>query len=220
MSSRRLHLPSAVTASRSRVARTALLAAASAAVVLACPSAALAQAAKTVTTREDAPLNLDGGDGAAPASGGSASIARVIAGLLIVVAVIYGVTWILRQTRRAKDAPSGAGLHAVSSMPLASGSALHLVRVADEVLLVGSGQNGVTALRRYEEDEARELGLWVDPPAPGEDGDDAGPGSGPGAAVAARLRGTLGPKAADRLTGLGDRLRRLVAQIRSWTVRG
>ncbi|WP_210493787.1 flagellar biosynthetic protein FliO [Patulibacter sp. SYSU D01012] len=220
MSSRTPHLLSAVTASRSRVARTALLAAASAAVVLACPTAALAQAAKTATTGEDTPLNLGGGDGAAPASsGGSASIARVIAGLLIVVAVIYGVTWLLRQTRRAKDAPSGAGLQAVSSMPLASGSALHLVRVADEVLLVGSGQNGVTALRRYEEDEARELGLWVDPPAPAE-GDDGDGGSGPGAAVAARLRGTLGPKAADRLSGLGDRLRGLVARIRSWTVRG
>lgn len=131
-------------------------------VLLVLPTLSLAAAA--APKGEDTPLGFDAGDAGAAHTGSSGGgIARVIGGLFIVIAVIYGVTWILKQTRRAKQQSVGVGMELVTSMPLGGGGALQLVRVGDEVLLVGSGANGATVLRRYDEDEARALELWPDP---------------------------------------------------------
>lgn len=127
---------------------------------------ALSLAAAAAPKGEDTPLGLDAGEAGAAHTGSSGGgIARVIGGLFIVIAVIYGVTWILKQTRRSKQQAVGSGMELVTSMPLGGGSALQLVRVGDEVLLVGSGANGATVLRRYDEDEARALELLARPRA-------------------------------------------------------
>lgn len=136
------------------------------------PATALAAAAAKATG-DEAPLDLGGDEAGGQQVGpGGGSVARVIVGLLIVVAVIYGVTWILKQLKGGpRDGATGRGLEQVTAMPLQGGGALSLVRVGDELLLVGSGANGATTLRRYDENEARALGLW---PA-----DDEGPEGGP-----------------------------------------
>lgn len=126
------------------------------------PAAVLAAAA---AKGDDVPLDLGGDDAAGDQVGTSGGgIARVIVGLLVVVAVIYGVTWILRQIKggRGADGAAGPGLERITTMPLHGGSALTLVRVGNELLLVGSGTHGATTLRRYGDDEARALGLWPD----------------------------------------------------------
>lgn len=125
------------------------------------PATVLAAGAKG----DDVPLDLGSEDATSDQVGTSGgSIARVIVGLLVVVAVIYGVTWILRQVKggRGADGAAGTGLEPIATMPLHGGSALTLVRVGNELLLVGSGTHGATTLRRYAEDEARALGLWPD----------------------------------------------------------
>src|SRR5690348_11677738 len=139
---------------------------------------------------EQTPLNLGGaGDGAktvtqAGASGGS--LVRTIVGLAVVIAVIYGLTWVLRQLKaRNERGAEGTGLSTLATLPLGTNRSLHLVRAGEEVVLVGSGEHGVTPIRTYTEAEARALGLLDD----GHDGgDDDGPGTPAGDAFGAPAR--------------------------------
>jgi flagellar protein FliO/FliZ len=113
---------------------------------------------------EDTPLHLsqDGGT-SKPASGagpGGGSIVRTIVGLAVVIGVIYGLTWVLKQVKAAKaTSASGAGLETLATLPLGTNKTLHLVRAGDEVVLIGAGEGGVTPIRTYSEQQARELGL-------------------------------------------------------------
>ena len=78
---------------------------------------------------ESTPLHLtSSGATHAASSGGSSSIVRTVVGLFIVIAVIYGVAWILRQAKGAKRRPTGRGLHQMASLPLGSGRSVTLVR--------------------------------------------------------------------------------------------
>jgi flagellar protein FliO/FliZ len=110
---------------------------------------------------ENTPLNL-GSDGTAQtahaASGGG--IVRTIFALVVVCAVIYGVTWLLRKVKGAKEATaSGTSLESLATLPLGTNRALHLVRAGTEVVLLGSAEHGVTPIRRFSEAEAIQLGL-------------------------------------------------------------
>jgi flagellar protein FliO/FliZ len=138
--------------------------------------ALLTPALATAANGEQTPLNLGGSGDAAKAatetgaSGGS--LVRTIVGLVIVIAVIYGLTWVLRQLKaRNERGAEGTGLSTLATLPLGTNRSLHLVRAGDEVVLVGSGEHGVTPIRTYTEAEARALGLL-------DDG--AGDGDGPG----------------------------------------
>jgi flagellar protein FliO/FliZ len=96
------------------------------------------------------------------ASGGS--IVRTIVGLAVVIGVIYGLTWVLKQVKQSKSAAAtGAGLETLATLPLGANHALHLVRAGDEVVLVGAGERGVTPIRTYTEAEAVALGLLAAP---------------------------------------------------------
>ena len=105
------------------------------------------------------------------AGGGGSMIVRTVVGLAVVIAVIYGITWIMRQVKASRDErASGSGLDAIATLPLGTGKALHLVRAGTEVVLVGVGEHGVVPVRHYTEQQARELGLLggdQDPPPPG-----------------------------------------------------
>src|SRR5581483_2622686 len=60
---------------------------------------------------ENAPLNLAHTTSThAASSGGGASIVRTIVGLAIVIAVIYGIAWIMKQAKKSKVRPTGRGL--------------------------------------------------------------------------------------------------------------
>jgi flagellar protein FliO/FliZ len=124
---------------------------------------------------ESTPLNLpssDPGAKSAPSVGpGGGSIVRTIVGLAVVIGVIYGLHWILRQVKASKQAAaSGTGLEDLATLPLGANRSLHLVRAGGEIVLVGVGEAGVTPIRTYTEDEARALGLlddgYDDPLAP------------------------------------------------------
>jgi flagellar protein FliO/FliZ len=142
-------------------ALTAALAAAPLCVLLA-PATVLAAAGKD-PYGEQTPLNLPADGGAAHASSvgsGSGSLARTFVGLAVVVAVIYGLTWVLRQMKASKEERShGVGLSTEASMPLGPGRSVHLIRAGRELVLVGSAEQGIVPIRTYTEDEARDLGL-------------------------------------------------------------
>ena len=85
---------------------------------------------------------------------------RTIVGLLIVIAVIWGLTWILKQVKTGRETRSaGSGLTSLATLALGSGRTLHLVRAGRDYLLVGSAEHGVAPIHRYTEEQARTAGL-------------------------------------------------------------
>jgi flagellar protein FliO/FliZ len=90
---------------------------------------------------------------------------------------------VLRQVKRSREATaSGNGLATLATLPLGANRSLHLVRAGGEVVLVGTGEAGVTPIRTYKEAEARALGL-IEP--------DAGVPAAPAAAVGSPSTGSV-----------------------------
>ena len=121
------------------------------------------------STGENTPLHLSGSTAtshAATSSSGGGSIVRTIVGLFIVIAVIYGIAWIMKQAKKSKTRPTGTSLTQVASLPLGSGRSVAVVRAGREVLVVGVAENGVTPIRSYSEAEAIALGIEVPPEKP------------------------------------------------------
>jgi flagellar protein FliO/FliZ len=110
---------------------------------------------------ERTPLNLS--DEAAPAQAAGSTgggLVRTIVGLAVVIGVIYGLYWILKQVKAAREeTASGDGLKTLATLPLGTNRSIHLVRAGHEIVLVGAGEHGVTPIRTYTEAEARALGL-------------------------------------------------------------
>src|SRR4051794_10698048 len=129
-------------------------------------------------TGEHTPVNLNDGSPSAKVPGGSAggSLVRTFVGLAIVIAVIYGLYWVLKQVKASREEKaSGEGLAAIATLPLGPNRSLQLVRAGRELVLVGVSEHGVTPVRTYSEDEAEAVGL-LDIDA----GDEEPPGSGGG----------------------------------------
>lgn len=127
------------------------------------------------TAFEHTKLNLQPAGTAVHATSGSfgGSIIRTIVGLLLVIALIYGVTWFIRKTKGPGPRAGGDGLEQVASLPLGTNRSVALVRVGDELHLLGVAEHGITGIRVFSEDEAYELGL----PFHSEDSDFAGGGA-------------------------------------------
>jgi len=142
---------------------TALGASAHAATLLGATVHAASSQATPVPNAEKTPLQLPNTLLPHTAAGGSSTIVRTIVGLFIVIAVIYGVTWILRLARKGKSRPTGTGLSRVASLPLGGGRSVAVVRAGREVMVIGVAENGVTPLRTYTEAEAIACGIDLPP---------------------------------------------------------
>ena len=114
---------------------------------------------------EKQPVNLPldqvqsqaGGGNSNSASGG---LMRTFIGLMVVIAVIYGLYWILKKVKAAQaEQASGTGLHNLASLPLGPNRSLHMIRAGREIVLVGVAEHGVAPIRSYTEEEAFEAGL-------------------------------------------------------------
>jgi flagellar protein FliO/FliZ len=141
----------------------AIPAAGLAALVLACPAQAYTPASRGGS--ESTPLRLSAPAGTSHATSSGPSLVRTIVGLVIVIGVIWGLTWILRQVKSSRETRAvGLGLASMATLPLGSGRTLHLVRAGSDYLLVGSAEQGVVPISRYTEQEALDAGL-LEPPA-------------------------------------------------------
>jgi len=161
---------------------------------------------------EKQPLDLGSSAANAHAASGG-SIARTIVGLAIVLAVIFGLRWVMKQYKAGREKKAaGTGLASVATLPLGRDRSLHVVRAGREVLVVGSGEHGVTPVRSYSEEEARALGLLEleDDPAPLTLTSDGPADSTPTGPLDAWTR-----MAAKRRDGRGA-----LETLRAWTVRG
>ncbi len=124
----------------------------------ACPASAYTPATKA--GGESTPLNLSPTTTTAHTSGSGASIVRTIVGLAIVIAVIWGLYWILRQVKAGRDPNvASVGLASVAALTLSTGRSVHLIRAGSDYILVGSAEHGLVPIHRYTEEQAREAGL-------------------------------------------------------------
>src|SRR5829696_674294 len=116
---------------------------------------------------ENTKLNLSADEPVAKAAqSGGGGLVRTIVGLAVVLGVIYGLHWLLKQVKKSKDsAASGPGLETLATLPLGTNRSLHLVRVGGEIVLLGAAEHAVTPIRRYSEADARAMGLLDPAPA-------------------------------------------------------
>jgi flagellar protein FliO/FliZ len=131
--------------------------------MLACAGPAGARTSTTADGFESTPFKPSS-TSTSSSSGDGGSIIRTIVGLAIVIAVIYGLTWVIRQTKAAKNPATGYGLEQLATLPLATNRSVALVRVGAELHLLGISEHGVTGIRVYSEEEAYELGLPLEVP--------------------------------------------------------
>ena len=113
-------------------------------------------------TGENTPVDLNDAPTSNKVPGASAggSLVRTVVGLAIVIAVIYGLYWVLKQVKASREErASGQGLAAVATLPLGPNRTLQLVRAGRELVLVGVSEHGVTPVRTYSEEEAEAVGL-------------------------------------------------------------
>lgn len=114
-------------------------------------------------TGEDTPLALNTSTTGTHTSSGGASIVRTIVGLAIVIAVIWGLAWILRQVKSGRDPRvSATGLTSVAALTLGSNRSVHLVKAGNDYILLGSAEQGLAPIHRYTEQQAYEAGLLFD----------------------------------------------------------
>jgi flagellar protein FliO/FliZ len=182
----------------------------------ACPAQAFTPASKH--GGEALPLNLSTTSTGSHTSSGGASIVRTIVGLLIVIAVIWGLTWILKQVKTGRETRSaGSGLTSLATLALGSGRTLHLVRAGRDYLLVGSAEHGVAPIHRYTEEQAREAGL-LDLPEP-PSGGSAGDGTGRAGRPRIRPMQIPGQVRPDWNPTLPSTVSDALERVREWTVR-
>jgi len=182
--------------------------------VLACPAWAFAASPSAAKTGgESAPLDLNSPSTASHSSSGGASIVRTIVGLAIVIAVIWGLSWIMRQVKAGRDPQvPAAGLASVAALTLGSGRSVHLVRAGSDYVLLGSTEHGLVPIHRYTEQQAREVGLLGAEEPPERSRRlllDRRAGAGPPASGSARPDPMRMPTAASGV----------VERVREWTVR-
>lgn len=121
------------------------------------PSAAERRAASSEFEREkldqdafkadDAEARGEDSGGSGESSSGGAL--RFIFGLVVVLGAIYGVHWLLKkwgQSRLQGVAGRSGVIDVVATTPLAQGRALHLVRVGEELVLVGATEQSITRI--------------------------------------------------------------------------
>jgi flagellar protein FliO/FliZ len=144
------------------------------------------QLALAADAGEKTPVNLKDTPGPAHVSSGG-SLVRTIVGLAVVIGVIYGLYWILKQVKSSREEKaSGTGLTSLATLPLGAHRSLQLVRAGRELHLVGVSEHGVTPVRTYSEEEADAAGL-LDLESD-EDGPQNGGGNGVVASVIDELR--------------------------------
>ena len=147
----------------------------------------------TVAQPQDRPAQPSRGFGPPPGWWGNendlgGSLVRTFVGLAIVIAVIWGLYWVLKQVKSSREEKaSGTGLTALATLPLGAQRSLQLVRAGRELHLVGVSEHGVTPVRTYSEEEADAAGL-LDIEPEDEDRQNGSSGAGVVASVIGELR--------------------------------
>ena len=102
-----------------------------------------------------APVNLWAASAAAPSNlpGASMSgqLAQMLLGLLAVVALIFGMAWLLKRVQQQSGNPAGQSIKLLGSRALGPRERLLLVQVGREQLLLGLTPGQISALHVLKE---------------------------------------------------------------------
>jgi flagellar protein FliO/FliZ len=85
---------------------------------------------------------------------GSGALGRMLIGLFFVLALIYGVHWLLKKYGGKNGNFSGGAagvIDVLATTQLAPTRALHLIRVGNEVVLIGATDQSITQLRSFDD---------------------------------------------------------------------
>jgi flagellar biosynthetic protein FliO len=118
------------------------------------PSAAERRAADSKFEREKLDPNAFASDSkksssAKKSSGSGGSMFRMLFGLIVVLGAIYGIHWLLKKwgASRLQGVTGRTGvIDVVATTALAQGRSLHLVRVGEELVLVGATDQSITRI--------------------------------------------------------------------------
>jgi flagellar protein FliO/FliZ len=174
---------------------------------------AVVPAALAVSDKDLKNLNTDqaSGTGTHVSFGLGGGLGRAVLGFVAVVGAILVVAKLLKanQKRRfgLRGGPSGS-LEVLSTTPLGPNRNLHLLRVGEEVMLIGAAEGGISRLRTFDPTEAVDLGMLA--PLDGQDGFGAAPMSPPAPAPSRALPASSARTAGKR--GLLDTLRDMSAR--------
>jgi flagellar protein FliO/FliZ len=135
--------------------------------VLAAPALAVGQG-RAVPESEQALPPAGGDAGEAVSSGMAGTLLRFGLGLIVVVGLIIGIYLVMKRMQRGRmPGFSGAAadlVDVVSTTPLGPNRFLHLIRVGEELILVGATEHSVTPVARIGgEDAVGMLGGSLDP---------------------------------------------------------
>lgn len=92
---------------------------------------------------------------AASAGGGFLDFLWMVLVLALVVAMVYGFVWLLRRLSTQGQTPS-ENFRILGTLALPGKSAIHLVEVYGEILVLGSGEGPVTLLKELSDSEVRD----------------------------------------------------------------
>jgi flagellar protein FliO/FliZ len=132
-----------------------------------------ASGAETGFKRDQTPLpakvtGAAGGKGASssdPVSSGATL--HMLLGLALVLGLIYGLYRLLKRSSDKNEKVVRGGddwMSVIASTRIAPSRSVHLIRVGEEIVLVGSGEQGVTPIRVYTAEEARRLRIEPNEP--------------------------------------------------------
>lgn len=159
-----------------------------------------AHAQTTTAPKDPESLTIPEGSAAPTSIGGdgAGTLLRLGLGLVVVIGLIAAVWYVMKRVQRSRfpalEERSTALIDVVTTTQLGPNRAVHLIRVGEELVLVGATDHTITALARLGADDALAL-VDLAPPAPRFGAPHAGPG-GPGVddrarAVATANDGTL-----------------------------
>jgi len=139
--------------------RNALVLALLAVGAVADPSQAVAAFRRDRTPLPKSVGGAGAGHASAISSGTGSAALHMVLGLAIVVALIFGIYWLVKRTSRRNDGTvrDDGFIGVVSSTPIGPQRSVHLVRVGDELVLLGASEQSIVPIRVYSPEEARKL---------------------------------------------------------------
>jgi flagellar biosynthetic protein FliO len=106
---------------------------------------------------EKLPITSSGSGDAGITGGAGGTLARMGIGLLVVLGIIFAVWYVLKRVRSSRypetDSRGSAMIDVLSTTPLGPNRNLHLVRVGDELIVIGATDHSVNAVARIEADQ-------------------------------------------------------------------
>lgn len=119
--------------------------------------AAASAFAATPADPEQLPISKGGSGDAGITGGAGGTLMRMGLGLIVVLAIIVAVWYVLKRVRASrypeKDSRGSAMIDVLSTTPLGPNRNLHLVRVGDELIVIGATDHSVNAVARIEPDQ-------------------------------------------------------------------